>query len=119
MDITVNEISYIHASPYITRARISQEFDMSLGSVDKRIKEIKSEIEKGRYSEMAIIKDGGFCMVNYLVFIDYMKNRGRLTEKNLRKNVPDYNPKAVAYEIGWYGDDIPATAGSQKRLICG
>lgn len=79
-----------------------QELDMSLGSVDKRIKEIKAEIEKGRYSDMAIIKDGGFCMVNYLVFIDYIKNRDRLTERNLRKNVPPYNPAKIAHELGWY-----------------
>lgn len=100
------QIKYIHASCYITRADLSKNLNMSLGAVDKRLKEIRDEIKNGRYTEYALIKDGGFMLVNYLVWIDYMAHRDRLLEKNLRKNVPAYNPAKIAREIGWYEEAI-------------
>lgn len=73
-----------------------------MSSVDNRIKELVGEIKSGRYNELAVIKDGGFVFVNYLALIDYLSNRQRLRNKNLRKTVPPYEPKKVAQEIGWY-----------------
>lgn len=88
--------------PYISRANIIKQFDMSKASADKRIKEIRSEIENGRYNERSLIKDGGFVFVSYLVFIDYLANRQQLMEPNLRKNVEPFNAYEVARDIGWY-----------------
>ena len=88
--------------PYISRANIIKQFDMSKASADKRIKEIRSEIEKGRYNERSLIKDGGFVFVSYLVFIDYLANRQSLKEPNLRKYVSPFNAYEVAKDIGWY-----------------
>lgn len=67
-----------------------------------RIKELREEVEKGRYDEFAFIKDGGFLLINFLAFTDYIKHRNRLREKNLRNEVPAYNPKKIAQAIGWY-----------------
>lgn len=86
---------------YITRANIMENFSMGKASVDNRLKGIKEEIANGRYPEMAIIKDGGFVFVNYLVFLDYLSNRDRLKEKNLRKYVEPFNAIKVAKQIGW------------------
>lgn len=102
--MTITEINYIHCSPYVTRANLVKEMQVSIGTVDKRIHEIKEEIIRKRYSEFALIKDGGIMMVNYLVLIDYMHYRERLRDRNLRKTVPPYNPELVAREVGWYGN---------------
>lgn len=90
-------------SPYISRGNLKEQFKMSLRAIDTRIQEIKEEIKQGRYGEFAYIKDGGFVLLNYLVWIDYLKYRERLKEKNLRKNVPPFDAKKIAQEIGWYG----------------
>ena len=100
MDIT--SIEYTRGYGYISRAGIIQQFKMSKSSVDKRLNEIKEEIKKGRYSERAFIKDGGFVFVNYLVFVDYLENRQKLLEPNARKEVKPFNAYAWARELGWY-----------------
>lgn len=100
MNITAIEAT--RGFPYISRANIIKQFDMSKASADKRIKEIRSEIENGRYNEKSLIKDGGFVFVSYLVFVDYLANRQKLLEPNLRKYVEPFNPATIAKEIGWY-----------------
>ena len=95
-------INMIHASPYISRAGISDQLNISKPTVDNRIREIKEQIKAGRYNDLAVIKDGGVVLVNYLVFIDYMANRQKLLEKNLARTVPAFRPKKVAESIGWY-----------------
>ena len=98
----IKTIESTKAYPYISRANIIKQFDMSKASADKRIKESRDEIEKGRYSRRAVIKDGGFVLVNYLVIIDYMDNRQKLLEPNLRKYVEPFNAYEIARDIGWY-----------------
>ena len=98
----ITNIRYISASPYISRQQVSENFGICLSSVDNRIRELITEIKKGRYSELAVIKDGGFVFVNYLALIDYLANRQKLRNKNLRKYVESYDPTKVAKEIGWY-----------------
>ena len=100
--MNITTINYTRACPYISRANIADQFDISLSSVDKRIKEIKQEIEKGRYSTNSIIKDGGIVLVNYLVFIDYEINRQKLLDSNARKYAEPYTPSKIAREIGCY-----------------
>jgi hypothetical protein len=100
--LVIKTIESTKAFPYISRANIIKQFDMSKASADKRIREIREEIEKGRYSEKSLIKDGGFVFVSYLVFIDYLSNRQKLMEPNLRKYVEPFNAYNTAREIGWY-----------------
>lgn len=100
--MNITTIEPTKGKPYITRAGIKEQLDMSISSVNTRIKEIRQEIEKGRYPEIAIIKDGGFTLVNYLVFIDYESNRQKLKESNLRKYVEPFDAYKIAKSIGWY-----------------
>lgn len=100
--MNITEITMCNASPYISRATIAQQLNIAKPTVDVRIREIKEEVKKGRYNDLAIIKDGGIVLINYLVFVDYMANRQKLLEKNLRKLVPTFNPRKVAESIGWY-----------------
>lgn len=102
--MTITKINQIHASPYLLTKEVAKEMNMCKQSAQSRIAEIKEEVKKGRYDEFAIIKDGGFLLVNYLVLIDYMKWRERLRDKNARKSVPPYDPYKVARAIGWYGE---------------
>lgn len=98
----ITAIEYTRGYGYMSRANIIQQFKMSKASVDKRIKEIRDEIQNGRYSEESIIKDGGFVFVNYLVFVDYIANRQKLLEPNLRKQVKPFNAYDIAKNLGWY-----------------
>lgn len=100
--MNITTIEETKGFPYISRANIMKQFDMKKSSVDKRIKEIRDEIEKGRYNERSVIKDGGFVLVSYLVFVDYMANRQKLLEPNLRKYVEPFNAYEVARDMGWY-----------------
>ena len=68
-----------------------KKFNMGHSAVELRLKEIRSEIEQGRYPKNAFIKDGGFAWVNYYVWLDYLHNRKMLKEKNARKHVDPFN----------------------------
>lgn len=102
MEIT--DVQYIHGSPYRTIARLAKEEGISIGTVRNIVNEIRAEIKKGRYDEFAVSDGGGIIRINYLVFNDYWKYRKHLKDKNLRKNVPPYNPAEQARVIGWYAD---------------
>lgn len=100
----ITRLFNMSGSTYKSKAQIMNELDMGKRSVDERIAEIMDEIRSGRYSDYAVIRDGGFTWVNWLVWIDYETYRKRLKEKNLRKNVPPFNPYKLAYELGMYQD---------------
>ena len=99
---TIENLDSTKGHPYITRANLRQQLGISLASIDIRVREIKKEVENGRYTDLAVIKDGGIVLINYLVFIDYEKNRQKLLEPNLRKYVEPFNPREVAENMGWY-----------------
>ena len=102
--MTITKINQTRAKPYLLTKDVAKEMGMCSRTAQGRIAEIKEEVKKGRYDEYAVIKDGGFLLVNYLVLIDYMKWRERLKDKNARKSVPPYEPCKVARAIGWYGN---------------
>lgn len=83
-----------------TRHQLADEFDMCLRTVDTRIKELTEH--KNRYGDFAFIKHGSMVLVNKLVFVDFLAYRDRLRDKNLKKNVPPYNPENVAKQLGYY-----------------
>lgn len=58
-------------------------------------REIDSQIKDGRYSETAM-GDGDPRSVNYYVYRDYITNRRKLKDKNLRKHVKPFNPAEIA-----------------------
>ena len=86
--------------PYVTKKQLCKELELSGNTVKDRINEIEDEIKNGRYDEYAVIRDGQLLAVNYYVWIDYLTYRQRLREKNLRKFVPNFEPKKVARYAG-------------------
>lgn len=102
MTLKTIDYDFTTASPYMSRANISRQLGISIPTVDKRVREIKKEIQNGRYDEISVIKDGGIVLINYLVFIDFESNRQKLKEPNLRKLVEPYDAGKIAREIGWY-----------------
>lgn len=100
----ITELRQMSADPYKTKADLAEAYKLCVRTVGYRVKEIEAEVKAGRYPEHSVIRDGQLLWVNQLVWIDYMCNRKKLLEKNLRKFVPPYNPKEIAHEIGWYAD---------------
>ena len=96
------ELLYIFASPFVSRKRLAEELDISTSTVDTIVKELKAEEGKRYKKDTTSIKTGSMIRINYLAFIDYFTYRDRLKEKNLRKGVPEYNPKHWAEQMGWY-----------------
>ena len=100
--MNINLIESTKGYPYITRANLSKQLGVSVGTVDNRAKEIEVEVDNGRYPDCSVIHDGGITLFNYLVFLDYLNNRQKLREPNLRKYVEPFQPRKIAYSIGWY-----------------
>lgn len=96
----ITEVKSIRIPFYATRAQLAHDFKLSLGTVDTRIEEIEREAE--RYGEYAVIRGDGLVRVNQLAFLDYLKNKKRLDERNLRKSVPAYDPVGIAKELGLF-----------------
>lgn len=101
MEIT--GIQYLAASPYVTKAMIAKDFNITTRTVCSRLAELDEFIQKGRYSEYTILDGGGVVFINYLAWIDFIKYR-----KDLKagRKVPRYNPRKIAEHIGW-GTMIP------------
>ena len=91
-------VESIRNFPYMRKTDISKEFSISMSTVKSRMNEIEEEIRAGRYDDYAIIDDGGVILINTLVFLDYLKYRGLLRQKNARKHVPEISAgKADTY----------------------
>lgn len=101
--MTIAYMTPMRASPYKTLDDLSDELGVSKVTIHSRKKEL--EQEKERYGEYAVIRDSGIVLINYLAWIDFLKYRARLKEKNLRKTVPPYKPLEIAKAIGWYGKE--------------
>ena len=85
---------------YKTKEELKIEWSICTTTIDTRLKEIEDEVLKGRYPNNSVIRDGGIVRVNHLVFIDYMNNRQRLLQPNLRKYVEPFNAFEIAKSIG-------------------
>lgn len=91
----------IRGYPYMRKEQIAEEFDISKGTVDNRLKEIEEEVKKGRYNNYSVIHDGKLVLINVLVFIDYLTYRRQLRDRNARKYTPEYKPEVLVQSIGW------------------
>lgn len=100
MNITYMES--IKGTPYKSKVVLAKELGISPGTVNNRAKEIKEEVLNGRYPDCSIIEDGGLKLINYLVFIDYLNNRQKLLQPNLRKLVEPFDAYKIAKSIGYY-----------------
>lgn len=91
----------IRGYPYMHKEQLAQEFGICKSTVYNRLNEIRQEMKNGRYNDYAVIDDGKLVLVNVLVFIDYLKYRKLLKDKNARKYVPEFQPEKLVQIIGW------------------
>lgn len=98
--MTITNLRTYAGSPYKTKLQIAKECELSPRTVQERIKELEGE--KERYGRHAVIRDGNIVLINYLAWVDYIANRKNLLGKNTRKYVPEYSPREIAEEIGYY-----------------
>lgn len=90
----------------MTTAQLAESFGISKQTVTSRISEIEEEIKRGRYGQHSVVHDVGYVAANPMVFADYITYRKRLRSKNLRKNVPAYDPFETAMELQLQLEDI-------------
>ena len=79
---------------FMTADQLSEYEGMSGAHYRSIIREIEKQIKEGRYPETAI--GGSPRSVNYYVYRDYMTNRRRLRNRNLKKTVKPFNPAEIA-----------------------
>lgn len=79
---------------FMTAEQLSGYEGMSASHYRGVFKEIEKQIEEGRYPKTAI--GGNPRSVNYYVYRDYMANRRRLRDRNLKKTVKPFNPAEIA-----------------------
>lgn len=91
----------IRGYPYMQSEQIAEEFHISKGTVFNRLKGIEEEIKNGRYNDYAVIRDGKLVFINVLVFLDYLKHRKQLQDRNARKYTPEFQPEKIVQIIGW------------------
>lgn len=115
---TITKLYTMSMTKFIRNKReLMEEYEMSLRTVDKRIAEIREEMRPGgRYANLMYVigGNGKSLQINYLVWFDHEMVRDRLAQKNLRKNLPPYNPAQVARELALYADKELAMEGMRE-----
>ena len=87
-------VEVIRGTPYRRPTDLADELQMSRKTVLERRKELQQETE--RYGVTAVIDDEKTVLINLYAFLDFMKYRTQLKDKNMRKYVPPYDPKKWA-----------------------
>ena len=78
--------------------RISKQFGLSTRSIYRFFDEIKVH---PRYKKAWITSnDCGVTLYNALVLYDYLHYRTELTDTNMRKKIPPYNPEECVWQLG-------------------
>lgn len=92
------QIVEVHrAQPYLTLNQIAELTERNIRTVQKKVKGIQREVERGRYSSYAVADN----LVNYYVYIDYLVFEKYLEDKNLRKTVPEFSPELIEKMSGF------------------
>ena len=90
-----------------TKRQLVEDTGWSKRTIEKMFAEIEAEQRPGgRYQNYryCVNHTGGLVSVNELIWLDFLKYRKHLTQKNLRKNLPPYDPCQVAREYGFFQD---------------
>lgn len=87
---------------YVQMSDLAERYSICKDTVRDRKKGIEDEIESGRYPDNAILEDGKLVLINELVFLDYIKNRKLLKNKNMRKHVKPFNPTEWVPMLGFF-----------------
>lgn len=86
--------------PYRSKAGLADALGISKSTVHVRTAEMQ-KMARDRYGDYAVIREGQIVLVNALAFIDWMRYRRELLDRNLAKHVPPYDPEALAKSMGW------------------
>lgn len=80
-----------------------QEAAQRLGLAPRTIQGYMADIEqmKDRYGDKVVTRNWSCSLVNILALYDYLHYRDMLNEKNVKKNVPPYNPGEWIRTMGW------------------
>lgn len=103
-------VEVIKGSPYKRPAELAEDLQLSKKTILSRKDELQQEDE--RYGYTAVIEDEKTILINVYAFLDFMKHRARLKDKNMRKYVPPYDPQkwadACAYGTKVYMESLEA-----------
>ena len=72
------------------------ELDLSRPTINAYVAGLEQEIIKGRYPQYAIAGK----RINFYALLDYMTYKDVLEDEKLRKELPDFDPIAVARICG-------------------
>lgn len=75
--------------------QLCEALDCSKSTVNRKLQGFRSEVQKGRYGDYALVESGRIIRVSSLAFWDYLVYEERLNEKYLRKYVPPFSPRKV------------------------
>lgn len=93
-------LTEVLGSPLVQRHVLAKQIGTCPQTLDGRLRDLKEFNEKThRYGSNPVIKDGGLVLINYIAFMDFTANREKI------KNgipIPEYEPRKLAWEIGWY-----------------
>lgn len=96
-------ITQIRGNPIANLKTLVAEEGKSLQTIRKLLKEIE---ENPRYPKHSVKRrNGNLQGVDYLVWYDYMTYSDLLKEKNIRKDMPAFDPIETAKRLGWYAED--------------
>lgn len=80
---------------FMTAKQLSEYEGLTPSHYRNIFREIEDQIEAGRYPKVAI-GESDPRSVNYYVYRDYMANRRRLRDCNLKKTVKPFDPAEIA-----------------------
>lgn len=92
--------THISGYPYRTKSDLADALGISKSTVSDRMKEIETVAGK-RYGAYSVISDGNIVLINVLVFLDWLKYRRQLMDRNMAKYVPAFSARKVAEQMGW------------------
>lgn len=97
----------LHAgTAYMTIEQLSKYYgNVTKQTVRNRLKGLREEIGK-RYKDDVIIEDDRIVLINRYAYLDYLKYRTRLKDKNARKYLEPYSPAKWAWASGNYQTPI-------------
>ena len=79
----------------MTAVQLAEYEGMSESHYRQIFSEIRQQVKDGRYPDGSV-SDTKPASVNYYVYRDYLTNRRKLKNKNLRKTAVPFNPAEIA-----------------------
>lgn len=80
---------------FMTAVQLAEYEGMSESHYRQIFSEIRQQVKDGRYPDGSV-SDTKPASVNYYVYRDYLTNRRKLKNRNLKKTVNPFNPADVA-----------------------